>query len=138
MCAYVNSSTEFLTIASPIPGSPADRAGLQPGDQVVGIDGEDMTGIPAEAARLRVLGPAGTVVHLTILREGEADLLEFDVTREKITIDSATGKMLKGDIAYFQVTTFGEQTTPELLAAMNELMAKKPKGIILDLRNNGG
>ncbi|MBL8077327.1 MAG: S41 family peptidase [Anaerolineales bacterium] len=136
--AYVDSTTEYLTITSPMPGSPAERAGLKPGDQVVAIDGEDMTGINAEAARLRVLGPAGTVVHLSIFREGEADLLEFDVTREKITVESATGKMLDGDIAYIQVTTFGEKTTPELLAALAKLMEQKPKGIILDLRNNGG
>lgn len=136
--AYVDSTTEFLTITSPMPGSPAEKAGLKPGDQVVAIDGEDMTGITAEAARLRVLGPAGTVVHLTIFREGENDLLEFDVTREKITIDSSTGKMLDGGIAYVQVTTFGEKTTPELLTALTDLMAQNPKGIILDLRNNGG
>ncbi len=136
--AYVDSTTEYLTITTPMVGSPAERAGLRPGDQVVGIDGVDMTGTPAEAARLKVLGPAGTVVHLTILREGEDDLLEFDVTREKITIASATGKMLEGDIAYIQVTTFGDKTTPELLAALEEVMAQNPKGIILDLRNNGG
>jgi carboxyl-terminal processing protease len=136
--AYVDSTTEYLTITSPMPGSPAERAGLKPGDQVIAIDGVDMTGTPAEAARLKVLGPAGTVVHLTILREGENDVLEFDVTREKINIAASTGEMLDGDIAYIQVTTFGEKTTPELLDALNELMAQNPKGIILDLRNNGG
>lgn len=136
--AYVDSTTEYLTITTPMVGSPAERAGLKPGDQVVAIDGVDMTGTPAEAARLKVLGPAGTVVHLTILREGEDELLEFDVTREKITIASATGKMLEGDIAYIQVTTFGDKTTPELLRALEDLMPQNPKGIILDLRNNGG
>lgn len=136
--AYVDTTTEFLTITSPIPGSPAERAGLLPGDQVVAIDGEDMTGVNAEVARTKVLGPANTVVHLTVLREGEDKLLEFDVTREKITIKSATGKMLDNGIAYIQLTTFGDKTTPELLAALKELMPQNPKGIILDLRNNGG
>jgi carboxyl-terminal processing protease len=136
--AYVDTTTEYLTITSPIPGSPAERAGLLSGDQIVAIDGEDMTGINAEVARTKVLGPANTVVHLSILRKGEEKLLEFDVTREKITIKSATGKMLDNGIAYIQVTTFGEKTTPELLAALTELMAQNPKGIVLDLRNNGG
>ena len=136
--AYVDTTTKYLTITSPMPGSPAERAGLQPGDQIVGIDGVDMTGIDAEVARLKVIGPANTVVHLTVLREGESELLEFDVTRQKITIKSATGKMLENDIAYVQITTFGSKTMPELLAALTELMAQKPKGIILDLRNNGG
>lgn len=136
--AYVDTTTEYLTITSPIPGSPAERAGLQPGDQVVAIDDEDMTGTPAEAARLKVLGPAGTTVKLTILREGEADLLEFSVTREKISVASSSGEMLENDIAYIQITTFGSGTTPELLATLNELMAQNPKGIVLDLRFNGG
>ncbi len=136
--AFVDTTTEYLTITSPIPGSPAERAGLMPGDQIVAIDGKDMTGIAAEVARTKVLGPANTVVHLTVLRDGEDKLLEFDVTREKITMKSASGKMLDSGIAYIQVTTFGDKTTPELLAALTDVMAQDPKGIILDLRNNGG
>ncbi|MBI5297570.1 MAG: S41 family peptidase [Chloroflexi bacterium] len=136
--AYVDTGGDFLTITSPIPGSPAEAAGLRPGDIIVKIDGEDMAGVDPELARQHVLGPAGTVVHLTIAREGEKNLLEFDVTRDKIVIKSATGKMLENDIAYVQVTTFGENTTPELLAALTDVMAQNPKGLILDLRNNGG
>jgi carboxyl-terminal processing protease len=136
--AYVDTTTQYLTITSPMPGSPAEKAGLQPGDQVVAVDGEDMTGIIAEVARSKVIGPEGTTVHLSILREGEDKLLEFDLVREKIVLKSSTGKMLDNDIAYIQITTFGANTTPELLAALTELMAKNPKGIVLDLRNNGG
>jgi carboxyl-terminal processing protease len=136
--AYVDTTTKYLTITSPIPGSPAEKAGLLPGDQIIAIDGEDMTGIDAELARLRVLGPANTIVRLTILREGQAELLEFEITRARITIASASGEMLENDIAYVQVTTFGTKTTPELLATLKDLMAQNPKGIILDLRNNGG
>lgn len=136
--ALVDTTTKYLTIISPFPDSPAEKAGLLPGDQVVAIDGEDMKGIVAEAARNKVLGPKGTTVHLSILREGEEKLLEFDIVRAKITLKSSTGKMLDNDIAYIQITTFGEKTTPELVAALTELMAKNPKGIILDLRNNGG
>jgi carboxyl-terminal processing protease len=136
--AYVDTTTEYLTITSPIPGSPAERVGLLPGDQVIAIDGEDMTGVDAEVARLKVLGPAGSTVVLTILREGEEAPLEFTIVREKITIAAASGKMLDNGIAYVQVTTFGSRTTPELLATLNELMAQNPRGIILDLRNNGG
>jgi carboxyl-terminal processing protease len=136
--AFVDTTAEYLTIISPIPGSPAERAGLLPGDQIVAIDGNDMTGIDAEVARTKVLGPANTLVHLTVFREGEEEMLEFDVMREKITMKSSTGKMLEDDIAYVQITTFGDKTIPELLATLTELMAQNPKGIILDLRNNGG
>lgn len=136
--AFVDTTTEYLTITSPMPDSPAERAGLQPGDQVIAIDGEDMTGVDAELARRKVLGPAGTTVHLTVLRAGESTPLEFDVIREKITMKSATGEMLEDGIAYVQVNTFGGKTTPELLATLNTLLAQDPAGMILDLRNNGG
>lgn len=136
--AFVDTTTEYLTITSPMPDSPAEKAGLKPGDQVVAIDGVSMKGVAAEEARLKVLGPAGTTVHLTIQRKGEANPLEFDIVRAKITTKSSSGKMLDNNIAYIQITTFGAKTTPELLATLNDLMAKKPKGIILDLRNNGG
>jgi carboxyl-terminal processing protease len=66
------------------------------------------------------------------------DPLEFSIVRDKIVIKSATGKMLENNIAYVQVNTFGENTTSELTAALTELMAKNPKGLVLDLRNNGG
>ena len=136
--AYVDTTADYLTITSPIPDSPAEKAGLRPGDKIIAIDGEDMTGIDAELARRRVLGPAGTTVVLTVLREGEDQPLEFSIVRDRITIASATGEMLEGDIAYIQVTTFGGNTMPELEAALNELMPQNPKAIILDLRNNGG
>ncbi len=136
--AYVDTGGDFLTITSPIPGSPAEKAGLRPGDIIVKIDGEDMTGVDPEVARQHVLGPAGSTVHLSIAREGQDALLEFDVTRDKIVIKSATGKMLENDIAYVQVTTFGDNTTQELTAALTEVLAQNPKGLILDLRYNGG
>jgi carboxyl-terminal processing protease len=135
--AYVDTTTTYLTIITPIPGSPAEKAGLLPGDQIVAIDGEDMTGIDAELARRRVLGPAGSTVVLTILRN-DNEVLDFEIVRARITIASAEGEMLENEIAYVQVTTFGSQTTPELLATLRDLMAQNPRGIILDLRNNGG
>jgi carboxyl-terminal processing protease len=134
----VDTTTEFLTVTSPIPGSPAEKAGLLPGDQIIAIDGEDMTGIDAEVVRLKVLGPAGSTVVLTVLRNGANEPLDFEIVRARISIASASGEMLENDIAYVQVTTFGTKTTPELLATLNDLMAQNPKGIILDLRNNGG
>jgi len=136
--AYVDTTADYLTIISPIPGSPAEKAGLQPGDKIIKIDGEDMTGIDAELVRRKVLGPAGSTVVITVVRKDTPDPLSFSITREKIVIKSATGKMLKNDIAYVQVNTFGENTTSELTATLTELMAKNPKGLILDLRNNGG
>ncbi len=136
--AYVDTTADYLTIISPIPGSPAEKAGLQSGDKIIKIDGEDMTGVDGELARRKVLGPAGSTVIITVARKDVADLLEFSIVRDKIVVKSATGKMLENDIAYVQVNTFGENTTSELTAALTELMAQNPKGLVLDLRNNGG
>lgn len=135
--AYVDTTADYLTIISPIAGSPAEAAGLRPGDIIVAIDGADMTGVDAELARQKVLGPAGSEVTLTIRRGDEAPF-DVKITRAKITIKSSEGKMLENDIAYVKVSTFGENTTPELLNALKDLMAQNPKGLILDLRNNGG
>lgn len=135
--AIVDPTGAYLTIVSPMKDSPALKMGLKPGDQIIKVDGEDMTGIPGEAVIKRVLGPAGTNVTLTILR-GSEEPFDVTVTRGHIVMKSAEGKMLKDDIAYVQVNTFGESTTSELRATLKELMAQNPKGLILDLRNNGG
>jgi carboxyl-terminal processing protease len=135
--AYVDSSGDYLTIISPIKGSPAEKAGLHAGDQIVGIDGEDMTGINPELVRQKVLGPAGTTVTLTIKRANVEKPFDVQITRATITIASVEYEM-KGDIAYIKLNTFGETTTDELKKALKELMANNPKGLILDLRNNGG
>lgn len=136
--AYVDTDGDYLTIVSPIEGSPAEAAGLQPGDKVIAIDGEDMTGVAPEQARLKVLGPEGTKVTLTVAREGEPEPLKFDITRAKITIHSAEGRMLEDGIAYVDINTFGERTTRELRATLDDLLKQNPRGIIIDLRNNPG
>jgi len=136
--AYVDTQGDYLTIVSPIEGSPADLAGLQPGDKVIAIDGQDMTGVPPEEARSKVLGPEGTKVSLTVSREGEPEPLNFNITRAQINIHSAEGKMLENDVAYIDINTFGEKTTQELRAALDSLLKQNPRGIIIDLRNNPG
>jgi carboxyl-terminal processing protease len=136
--AWVDTTADYLTIISPIPDSPADKAGIKPGDKIIAINGKDMTGIDAELVRQKVLGPAGTTVDLTVAREGESKPLEFSITREKIVVKSASGKMLDNGIGYVQITTFGDKTTSELRATLKDLMAQKPKGLVIDLRNNGG
>jgi carboxyl-terminal processing protease len=136
--AYVDTDGDYLTIVSPIEGSPAEAAGLLPGDKVIAIDGEDMTGVPPEEARLKVLGPDGTQVTLTVAREGEPEPLEFTITRAQIEIRSAEGKMLEDNLGYVDINTFGELTTQELRATLDDLLKQNPRGLIIDLRNNPG
>ena len=136
--AYVDTTGEYLTIISPIDGSPAEQAGLKPGDKVIAIDGKSMDGVKAEDARLMVLGPNGTQVTLTVTRDGESEPMQFVITRGKITIASAEGKMLDNGIAYVDINTFGEKTTQELRDTLDTLLKQNPKGIVIDLRNNPG
>ena len=136
--AYVDTQGDYLTIIRPIVGSPAEKAGLLPGDKVIAIDGEDMTGVPPEQARLKVLGPEGSQVELTVSREGESDPLKFVITRAKVSINSVEGKMLDNNLAYIHINNFGEQTSQELDTTLGDLMKQNPKGIILDLRDNPG
>lgn len=136
--AWVDITGEYLTIISPMPGSPAEQADLRPGDKVLAIDGVDMTGLDGEAVRQRVLGPRGSVVVLTIQRDGHLDPMDISVERGAIVVPSVTGEMLDGEIAYVQLFTFGDGTTVELRDTLKDLLDQKPQGLILDLRNNGG
>lgn len=136
--AYVDTKGDYLTIVKAIDGSPAEAAGLQPGDQIIAIDNLDMTGFTAEEARQKVLGPEGTQVDLTVKREGQSEPLHIVVTRARIDVPSVTGKMLDNGIAYIDINTFGDKTTQEMQSTLNDLLAQNPKGIILDLRFNPG
>lgn len=136
--AWVDPDAEYLTIVSPMPGSPAEEAGLQPGDQIIAVDGEDMTGIDGNLVIRRVLGPAGSEVVLTILREGETESFDVEIKRAKITIPSVDSRMLDEGIGYVQLITFGETTSSDLRNTLQEILKENPRGLILDLRNNGG
>ncbi|HKI55467.1 MAG TPA: S41 family peptidase [Anaerolineales bacterium] len=136
--AQVDTSGAYLTIISPFEGSPAQAAGLQPGDMIIAIDGEDMSNYSPEEARQRVLGPEGTKVVLTVAREGESEPKDYSIIRAVISVASVTGEMLENDIAYIDINSFGDNTTGELRQKLDELLAQNPKGIIVDLRFNPG
>jgi carboxyl-terminal processing protease len=136
--AWVDSTGAYLTITSPMPGSPAEKAGLQPGDQILAVDGKDMTGIDGSLVIRQVTGPANSTVRLTVLREGVEKPFDVTVTRAKIDVPSIDARMLDGQVGYVRITTFGETTAQELHTALEGLMAKNPKGLVIDLRFNGG
>ncbi|HIE24623.1 MAG TPA: S41 family peptidase [Anaerolineales bacterium] len=136
--AWVDSTGDYLTIVSPMPGSPAEEVGLKAGDIVIAIDGEDMTGIDGSLVIRKVLGKAGTIVELTIIREGENKPLIFEVTRAHIVIPSAKGEMLENNIGHIKINTFGDNTTSELRSTIKELLDEGAEGLVIDFRNNGG
>lgn len=136
--AYVDIRGDYLKIISPMPDSPAEKAGLRPGDTVIKVDGDDMTGVNGNLVLNRILGPAGTEVTLTIVREGEKEPFEVTITRAAIKVASVESEMLENDIAYLNIITYGDETAKDVHQALIELLAKNPKGLILDLRYNTG
>ncbi len=136
--AWVDPNREYLTIVSPMKGSPAEDAGLLPGDEIIAVDGEDMTGIDGNLVIRKVLGPAGTKVILTIRREGVSEPFDVEITRARITIPSVESRMLDNQIGYVKLLTFGDDSRDELRKAIEKLLEEQPVGIIFDLRNNGG
>jgi len=136
--AWVDTTGEYLTIMSPMPDSPAEEAGLEPGDQIVGIDGEDVTSLdPVEVLQL-VLGPAGTKVELTVQREGSDELLQFSIGRAVIPVPSVESEILDDETGYLRLYTFGSSTSEEAREAVNNFLDEGVEGLILDLRNNTG
>ncbi len=136
--AWVDATREYLTIVSTMPDSPAEEAGLLPGDQIIAVDGEDMTGIDGSLVIRKVLGPAGTSLTLTIFREGEPEPFDVTLERARIEIPSVEYEVLDGDIAYIKLFSFSGNATEEFTAALEDLMDQEPVAMILDLRNNPG
>lgn len=135
---YIDARNDkALTIQAPIPGTPADKAGLQAGDVIVKVDGKDITQLPQDSVIAMIKGQPGTQVTLTIVR-GTKPPFDVTLTRQVITVPSATGKMVSGNLLYIQVTIFGDNTVQQLDQVLTQYLPQKPKGIILDLRNNGG
>jgi len=136
--AYVDISGKLLTIISAMPGTPAERAGLKSGDEVIKINGQDVTDQDPSIVLKSVKGPSGTDVTVTIQRPETEEVLELTITREKIELKSVVGEMKEGGIAYIQLSTFGENTANELKEVLKTLLTQEPKGLILDLRYNSG
>jgi len=134
--AWVDITGDYVEIISPMKGSPAAEAGLQPNDKVIGVNGEDVTRVPGDLVLNRILGPAGTDVTLTILRDGET--FEVTITRQNIVVPTVESEILEDNIAYVALYTFGENTTEQLRDSLTELLEQDPDGLILDLRDNGG
>lgn len=137
----VDFRNDTVTVMAPIEGSPADRAGILPGDVIVSINRRSVQGRTMDELVKLMRGPAKTEVDLSIRRRGRAGLLHFRLVREVIEVASVSSKALKDDIVYLRVKQFQRATHLELLQALGDLQLELNggiKGALLDLRNNPG
>ncbi len=126
-------------VVAPIPGSPAFRAGLRPGDIIAKVDGKPTLGLTTEQVANLLKGPRGTVVHVTVEREGSIKPLQFTITRAEISQHSVDDVfMLKPHVAYIHISRFNETTNTELARALKKVDTRNLQGLILDLRGNPG
>ncbi len=138
--AEIGIRDNLLVIIAPLEDSPAKKAGLQSGDIIVSVNGEDMYGVSIEDAVAKIKGPKGTEVILGILREGWQTPQDFKIIRQVINIPSVKLEWLDDDLAYLRISNFSDNTDSEFEQAVQDILAKKTElnGIILDLRDNPG
>jgi carboxyl-terminal processing protease len=134
---YFEKRNDLPTVVSPIPNTPAERAGLRAKDLILAVDGRDITKLTTDQIATLIRGPSGTKVRLTIKR-GDQPPFDVELVRERIEVPAVTLKMLDGNIAHIEVNIFGDKTTRELDESLQQALDKKAAGIVLDLRNNGG
>jgi carboxyl-terminal processing protease len=128
-----------VEVLRPIPGAPAERAGILAGDLIVRIDGIAVDA-NVDDAIVRMRGKAGTSVSLTVRRAGKAQELQFVVKRTQVAVHSVSSQMLEPGYGYVRITNFSETTAADLRRAVRELRHRSPRlsGLVLDLRNNPG
>jgi carboxyl-terminal processing protease len=135
-----------LAVIAPLPGTPAEKAGIKAGDYIIGIKDDKKgvdrgtVGIALDEAVQIIRGPKGTKVTLALLRDGSNDPIVVDIAREDILVPSVVLSYVgdQKEIAHLKLLKFGGETEGEWNKAVSDILAKKPKGIVLDLRNNPG
>jgi carboxyl-terminal processing protease len=129
-----------VKVTRPIEGSPAQQAGILPGDEIVRIDGADI-GADLAGAIARMRGEAGSLVTLSIRREHTPGVIEYALRRAQVEVHSVAQQTLEPGFGYLRITSFSETTAPDVMRAVSRLKRDNPdgiKGLVLDLRNNPG
>ncbi len=136
--AEMGYKDDIITIIAPLEGAPAEKAGLLAGDKIVKIDDVDASTYSLDEAVSHIRGPKGTKVKLTIFRSGEEAPRDVTVMRDAIQVKSVRFEMKENDIAYIKVNSFGEDTEQEFNTAVKQVLNKKARALVIDLRNNPG
>jgi len=128
-----------VIVIAPVEGSPADRAGVRPGDVIVSLDGRPLDSDKPDEVVRRMRGKTGTALRLTILVRETGTLKDVTLVRERISVKSVLVQALDADIGYVRIKSFQEGTHRELLQALGTLRRESQlAGLVLDLRNNPG
>lgn len=128
-------------VSSPVEGSVSDKAGIQSGDVIVNVNGEDVSTMDTDQVVARLRGDIGTEVQVSVLRAVDQKIYDYTLVREQINDTSAAAVLLpdEPEIAYLRITKFASNTDEEVIEALNDLIHDQGfKGLIIDLRNNGG
>ena len=133
-----SESTNLITVIRVFRGSGAEEAGLQAGDVLYKVDGEDITGEDINNVVAKIRGNAGTAVHIQVYRDSVKDYVEMDVERRDVSMDTVEWNMLEDGMGYLQITEFDGVTYEQFVRALEDLKAQGMKGMILDLRDNPG
>ncbi len=135
----ITTRNNLITVVSPIEGTPAYRAGIKAGDQIVQINGEPTNDMTLADAVKRIRGPKGSEVKLTVRREGNEKPLDFSITRDVIPLRSVRHHRLTPEVGYVRISNFQSKTERDLKSALRTLEEEgRIQGLVLDLRNNPG
>lgn len=135
---YIGQRDGKTLVISPIEDTPADKAGLKPQDQIVKVEDEIILGWDSQQVVKRLRGKPGTSVTIWVRREGEEELLKFEIVRENIKLVSVRSEMMEEKLGYVKITQFKQNTAQDVREAFKTLIAQGARGFALDLRNNGG
>jgi carboxyl-terminal processing protease len=129
----------LLTVVEPFENSPADKVGIKKGDKIIEVDGEDVTGIrDSDLIVSMIKGEENTKVKITIYRPSENSPIEFEIIRQRIKTINITSEVLPGNIGYIMLKMFDEEAGQDFNRLLDELLGKRVRGLIIDVRDNPG
>ncbi len=132
---------DSILVIAPMPGGPSEKVGLQPGDRIVTIDGENVAGvgITTSGVRKRLLGDKGTTVTVGVYRRGSEEIKKYEITRDKLPVNSLLASYMANDkVGYIKLGNFSLTTEQEFNDAINKMLEKDMEHVIVDLRGNTG
>lgn len=136
--AEVTLEDGYVTVVSPIKGSPAEEAGIRAKDILLSVDGESLAGLTLNDAVAKIRGPKGSTVKIEVKRDGNENTLIFNIVRNKVDLETVHASMLDNQIGYIEISQFSSNTGDRFLSEVSELEKQGMKGLVIDVRNNPG